>query len=639
MRSGQPCRAIACVLTSAIAVSVAVVFAGAILLFAAYESSEHGAAQVARAETTTVSLAAMITPLLWDFETDRARLLIDEAARAPDILSIRVFDENGDVLLESAADDQIASSEITCVRSLVFEDAFVTRTIGRIEVVGVGSTFWETTFARLRLYGVLFVVITILATVITRRSVSIVVNQPIDDLKRAIDETRLIGVPQRAETRSTTEFRELIDGYNELADALRASQEENQRRLRELTEANAAKLRFLSVMSHELRTPLNGVLGMAQLLKMANLAEQERGFVETIIGSGKSLLDLVNDVLDASTIEIGEMSLQEEMFDLAEVAEQAICVARGVAALKGVDVRLDVDLGDNLQRIGDPRRLSQIITNLLGNAVKFTACGEVRLRILELDAASVRIEVSDTGPGVPFDKQEVIFERFRQADEETSRAFGGSGLGLAICRDLVQLMGGSIGVVSEPGDGALFWIELPLPRATSELCATSRHDAGRRPGDADEKPLDASAVEPSANADRPIVVIAEDDPNSRAVLATVLRDAGCEVVEASNGAEALERIRAGDVSLSILDIVMPVMRGDDAIVEIRSLDGDAAKTPIIAVSGLSDADAAGGLRRRGADFFVSKPVDDARLLELSLSALRLGATRGRLVVSNSPTEH
>jgi PAS domain S-box-containing protein len=237
--------------------------------------------------------------------------------------------------------------------------------------------------------------------------------------------------------------------------------------------ANSLKSEFLAIISHEMRTPLNSVLGMAQMLELTELGERQKSYIEDIKISGDLLLRLINDVLDLSQISAGRMALRPQPFDLHKLAREVVAGFRCMTANKGITVSLTI--GGDLRRwvSGDPERVRQMLTNLVGNAVKFTDKGGVRVLVAPghnggVEGGGVRLEVSDTGPGIAASDHKLIFERFRQVDSSVTSRHGGTGLGLAITQSLATMMGGSIGVESELGKGALFWLELPLPAACLE---------------------------------------------------------------------------------------------------------------------------------------------------------------------------
>ncbi|MGZ3344976.1 MAG: PAS domain-containing sensor histidine kinase [Caulobacteraceae bacterium] len=233
--------------------------------------------------------------------------------------------------------------------------------------------------------------------------------------------------------------------------------------------ANKAKIEFLSNMSHEIRTPLNGVLGLAHVLARTSLDAQQTRLVGTIIESAVVLERVLSDVLDLSRIESGRLELRQEVFSLESLVRDTMANFEPQAADKGLTMALDVAPDAQGLVTGDPVRLRQVLDNLIGNAVKFTAEGYVSVEALRVDDELAEFRVVDTGIGFPIEEAERLFERFVQADGSITRQFGGSGLGLAICRDLVEMMGGRIAAWGEPGKGAAFKVTVPLPRAEQRL--------------------------------------------------------------------------------------------------------------------------------------------------------------------------
>ncbi|HRD46796.1 MAG TPA: ATP-binding protein, partial [Caulobacter sp.] len=331
--------------------------------------------------------------------------------------------------------------------------------------------------------------------------------------------------------------------------------------------ANAAKGVFLATMSHEIRTPLNGVLGMAQAMAADQLSDRQRERLAIIREAGATLTNVLNDVLDFSKIEAGKMELEEVAFDLEPCLRAAAAPFALLAAEKGLAFQTDLPAGVAGLYRGDPTRVRQVVGNLLSNAVKFTDTGRIALRAAYADAA-LRVEVQDTGPGLPADKLDRLFGKFSQLDPSTTRRHGGAGLGLAISRDLCRLMGGDLSANSEPGEGALFTAVMPMIRLGESAPAT------------------APAEDDSPERHGLRVLSAEDNRVNQIVLETLLAQVGVTPVVKPDGAQTVAAWLEGDWDLILMDVHMPVLDGVGAVRQIRAREAAEGRrrTPVIALT-------------------------------------------------------
>jgi signal transduction histidine kinase/HPt (histidine-containing phosphotransfer) domain-containing protein len=378
-------------------------------------------------------------------------------------------------------------------------------------------------------------------------------------------------------------------------------------------EASRAKSEFLANVSHEIRTPINALLGIAELLAETELTPEQRRHVEVFRSSGQSLFELINDLLDLSKIEAGRLDLNPVPLRLRALLEERIELLAPRAREKGLALQLEIAPDVPAVVSGDPTRLSQALTNLLGNALKFTPSGSVRLAVTREGDDLLCFAVTDTGIGIAPSKLESIFEPFTQADGSVTRAFGGTGLGLSITRSLVQLMGGTIGVQSTPGLGTTFALRLPLPAAALPPPAPP---AAAAP---------AAAVAPAGG---PLsILLAEDNEVNVYLFESMLAGSGCRIDVAPNGQSAIEQWRRGHHDVIFMDVQMPGMDGLAATRAIRRLEAESGRPrlPIYALSAHAFASDAQASLAAGCDKHLTKPISKATLLA-TLAALRpLGA--------------
>ncbi|MEI6712385.1 MAG: ATP-binding protein [Verrucomicrobiota bacterium] len=376
--------------------------------------------------------------------------------------------------------------------------------------------------------------------------------------------------------------------------------------------ANQAKGQFLATMSHEIRTPLNGILGFTELLLETPLREDQRKFANIIQMAGSNLLVTINDILDFSKIESGKITLEKLPIHLGHVLEEATTIVSQKARDKGLELQIHTQPGLSLELEADPVRIRQVVLNLLGNAVKFTDRGRITVRIGETTIDEERcfeIQVSDSGIGLSPEEQGNLFQRFAQASTSTTRRFGGTGLGLAICKQLVELMGGQIGVHSAPGQGSTFWLTLPFQETARNIPASAPHS---------EEHQTTTTAHPSPTAPRANLrlLVAEDNEINRMFVKALIQKFGIHADYVPNGAEAVAAFKTHNYDVILMDCHMPEMDGFTATQMIRQIEaqrGTQHRIPIFALTADAIQETHTQCLECGMDAVLTKPLQVKKL--------------------------
>jgi len=535
-----------------------------------------------------------------------AGLILTAAAHENPLVDARLTDLHGAVVATYAASRTSGESpqHLTVAQRTVSLNG---RPVGKLTLRAAPPSLGALIPRFLALTGALFFSASGVALFLAR-GLAQRVTAPVERLSRAMAEVAASGeFTPVAENTDDDVFHRLTQSFNDLLAELGANHRELHRAMEELVEArdaadaaNVAKSRFLANMSHEIRTPLNGVLAMAEVMARDSLDATQRERLAVVQQSGGQLLSVLNDVLDLSKIEAGKLELASKDFDIEAVAASVREGFSAVAEAKALNFEIEVSQAAKGSWRGDGDRLRQILSNLVSNALKFTAEGSVSVAFELADAGGLRLSVADTGIGIAADKIPLLFEKFTQADNSTTRRYGGTGLGLAICRELAELMRGSITVISQEGKGSTFFAELPLERGS-------------------ETASPVASPPPAQEVDRRRVrlLAAEDNLVNQKVLKAIIEPTGVELAVVADGKSAVEAWRNESWDVILMDIQMPIMDGIAATRLIRSAEAaeQRPRTPILALTANALVHQIDEYIAAGMDGHVAKPIEIAKLYD------------------------
>ena len=639
-------------LTLTIAITSALALALSAAALVIYDLSTYRQALTRDVEALADLVGNNSTASLAFGDSAAARETLQSLAVRPDVEAAALYTASGDRLAAYTRTGQpaptsldvpdgvvAAGREFAVVRSVALTGQSVGRVFVRSNLHQLEARVWRT----VSITTVVFLLSTALAVGLGQR-LQQPIALPIQSMSRAAKKVSSTGdySLRITDDPQVEELGVLVATFNHMLAQIQARDLELQRHQEQLEEqvaertaqltvakdraeeASRAKSDFLANMSHEIRTPMNGVLGMAELALDAQLPAAQREQLQTICMSAESLLVVIDDILDFSKIEAGQLSIEPVATELAVLARATVESFELRARQKGLALRCELAADLPAAVLVDPGRLRQVLVNLLGNAVKFTAAGTVSLAVghegvLDDGRVALTFAVRDTGVGIAPQRLEAIFQPFTQADTSTTRRFGGTGLGLTISSRLVALMGGGLTVHSTERVGSEFMVRLPAMPADADVArSTVVRPLRRLPSDVVPAPAAAAVPATAATQDELRVLVAEDNPVNQRIAQQLLRKRKLAVTLADDGRQAVDAFEAGRFDLVLMDVQMPEMDGFEAVAAIRALEHSQGRphTPIVAVT----AHAMVGDREKcleaGMDAYLSKPLRRQLLFEL-----------------------